>query len=173
MLPWQRFGMRRVGKPYYQVGSFEGRRSLGYLIRRLHNLVMPRAEALFADADFTFTQWVVLIALRDGIATTCAEIARHMDHDAGATTRIIDEMESRGLIERKRSTKDRRVVRLAVTPAGRALAQSLMPRIVDFWNTTLEGFSQAEFRQLVELMTRLIILLEAQPVQPAKTKAAP
>ncbi len=158
-------------KPPYRVENFESRRALGYLIRRLHNLTVPRAETLFGRADLTFSQWVVLMAVRDGIATTCAGIARHMEHDAGATTRLIDQLERRGLLRRRRSTKDRRVVHLAITPAGRAMAEMLIPRIVDFWNETLEDFSPKEFTQLVDLMTRLAERLEAQPVATMPAKA--
>lgn len=157
-----------MAKALYRVETFEGRQSLGYLIRRLHNLVIPHAEALFADADFTFSQWVVLMAVRDGIATTCAEIARHMDHDNGAVTRLVDQLEERGLIERRRSTEDRRVVLLEVTPAGKALAKALSPRIVEFWNEALDGFSQEEFTQLLSMLTRLMTRLEAQPLAEAK-----
>jgi DNA-binding MarR family transcriptional regulator len=159
-----------MSETFYNVDDFSCRRSLGYLIRRLHNLVMPRAEALFADADFTFSQWVVLMALRDGIATTCGDLARHMDHDTGAITRLVDQMEQRGFIERRRSTADRRVVNLEITPAGIELAKSLTPRLAEFWNTTLEGFSREEFLQLHSLMTRLMVRLEAQPI--VTTKAA-
>src|SRR5262249_5649583 len=123
-----------MAKAFYSVENFEARRSIGYLVRRLHNLIVPRAEALFADADFTFSQWVVLMAVRDGIANTCGEIARHMDHDTGATTRLVDQLEERGLLARRRSTTDRRVVHLEITPAGKALTKSLMPRLIGFWN---------------------------------------
>lgn len=157
--------------PHYDVDTFEGRRSLGYLIKRLSNQAMPRAESLFADADFTFTQWIVLMSVRDGIATTAAEVARHLDHDPGATTRLVDQLEERGLLERKRSSDDRRVVRLSITPAGKTVAKMLLPRIVDFWNTTLKDFSREDFAQLVSLMTRLLAALEAQPeYEPARTK---
>src|SRR5579862_8355477 len=101
---------RHMGEPYYSVENFDCHRSLGYLIRRLSNLVMPRAEALFADAEFTFMHWVTMVALRDGIATTAAGVARHLEHDAGATTRLIDQLESRGLVTRTRNPDDRRVV---------------------------------------------------------------
>jgi|HubBroStandDraft_2_1064218.scaffolds.fasta_scaffold82891_2 DNA-binding MarR family transcriptional regulator len=159
-----------MGRTFYRADNFDCRRSLGYLVRRLNNVIMPRAEALFADADFTFTQWVVLMAVRDGIATTCGEIARHMDHDTGAITRLVDQMEARGFITRRRSTEDRRVVNLEITPAGKALAKSLVPRIAEFWNKTLDGFSAEEFSQLISLLTRLMVRLEAQPI--AITKAA-
>src|SRR5271170_4102638 len=82
-----------VPKAFYRVDTFDCRRSVGYLVRRLHNLMMPRAEAQFADAELTFSQWVVLMSLREGIATTCAELARHMNHDTGATTRLVDQLE--------------------------------------------------------------------------------
>jgi DNA-binding MarR family transcriptional regulator len=157
-----------MAKPFYRVETFEGRRSLGYLIRRLHNLTVPHAEALFADAEFTFSQWVVLMAIRDGIADTCGEIARHMDHDTGATTRLVDQLEERGFLVRRRSTEDRRVVHLEITPAGRALTKSLMPRIVSFWNEVLEGFSTEEASQLISLLTRLMLRLESQPMATAK-----
>ena len=153
----------RLAGPHYDVDTFEARQSVGYLIRRLHNLTMPRAEALFDEDDFTFSQWIVLMAVRDGIASTCAEVARHLDHDPGATTRLVDQLEERGLMERKRSTDDRRVVRLAITPAGKAMAKRLLPRLIDFWNTTLKDFSHDEFEQLLSLMTRLMTALEARP----------
>jgi DNA-binding MarR family transcriptional regulator len=162
-----------MSKAFYRVETFEGRKSLGYLIRRLHNLLTPRAEALFADADFSFTQWVVLMAVRDGIATTCSEISRHVNHDTGATTRLVDQLEARGLLERRRSTEDRRVVNLALTPAGIALAKTLTPRIVDFWNVALDGFTVEEFTQMQSLMTRLMGRLESMPIAPVKAETAP
>lgn len=149
-----------MAKAFYNVENFEARRSIGYLARRLHNLIVPRAEALFADADFTFSQWVVLMAVRDGIATTCGGIARHMDHDTGAITRLVDQLEERGLLARRRSTTDRRVVHLEITPAGKALTKSLMPRLIGFWNEVLEGFSPEESAQLIALLTRLLARIE-------------
>ncbi|HEY1710072.1 MAG TPA: MarR family transcriptional regulator [Rhizomicrobium sp.] len=153
-----------MAKPILKVADFSCRQSLGYLNRRLFNLLMPRAEALFADAELTFSQWVALMSLRDGIVSTAADIARHLDHDTGATTRMIDQMEKRGLVTRTRSTEDRRIVNLSLTPQGRAVARSLVPRIVDFWNEALDGFTPAEVEALTELMRRLGDRLETMPI---------
>jgi DNA-binding MarR family transcriptional regulator len=159
-----------MAKPFYRVDTFEARHSIGYLVRRLHNLIVPRAEALFADADFTFSQWVVLMAVRDGIADTCGEIARHMDHDTGAITRLVDQLEERGFLVRRRSTTDRRVVHLEITQAGKALTKSLMPRLIEFWNDVLEGFSAEEAAQLISLLTRLLARIEGQPGQETRAE---
>ncbi len=160
-----------LAKALYRADSFDSQHSLGYLIRRLNVQLVPRAEALFGDTDLTFTQWCVLMALRDGIADTCGEISRHLGHDTGATTRLIDQMEERGLLARTRSTEDRRVVHLAITTAGKTLAKTLTPRIVDFWNETLVGFTAEEFSQLVSLMMRLANQVEAQPAPNAIGKS--
>ena len=155
-------------KPFYDAENFNGCRSIGYLVRRCHNKLMPRAEALFADAELTFSQWVVLMSLRDKDADTCADIARHMNHDTGAVTRLVDQLEKRGLVARTRSTADRRVVHLKLLPAGKAMAKALSPRIVDFWNRVLGDFSHAEAAGLIKLLTRLDQRLDVEPLAPIK-----
>ncbi len=68
-------------------------------------LITGRIEALFVEEDVSFVQWVILMNLRDGLRMTSAELCQHLCHDSGALTRVIDQMEERGLIRRKRSTK--------------------------------------------------------------------
>lgn len=158
-----------MAEPFYRAEAFDCRQSLGYLARRLQNLSVPHAEAVFADAELSFTQWIMLMGLRDGVATTCAGLARHLNYDSGAMTRMVDQLEKRGLLTRTRSKDDRRVVELELTPDGRAMAARLLPRITDFWNGVLTDFSRSEFDTLVGLMAKLVDALEATPVvEPAR-----
>ena len=157
-------------KPYFRADDFHCRQSLGYLTRRLQNLTNPHAEAIFADQDLTFTQWISLMGLREGVAETSADLARHLNHDAGAVTRVVDELESRGLLRRERSKEDRRVVKLILTPQGKAVARMHVPPIVDFWNRVTDDFSLSEIKQLLDLMARLIARLEAEPMHEPAVK---
>lgn len=157
-----------MAKPYYRTNTFKARKSVGYLIRRLNNLTMPHAEARFADQELTFTHWIALISLRDGISSTSSDIARHLGHDTGATTRLVDQLEARGLVARCRDEADRRVVNLSLTDTGRSVATELMPRTVGFWNDMLADFTAAEATLLVELLTRLLLRMEAEPIAAAK-----
>ena len=160
-------------KPFYSEENLQCRRSIGYLVRRLHNLIVPEAEGRFAAAEISFTQWVTLMGLREGIASTCADIARHLGHDTGATTRLLDQLELRGLVKRARDRDDRRVVNIALTAKGEAMAKRLAPRMVAFWNEALGEFSHAEISTLIELLTRLLVRLERKPSEaPARAKAA-
>ena len=62
--------------------------------------------------DLTDAQWKPLWMLKLGRAGNAIELAREMGIDAGAVTRMLDRLETKGLIERVRSEADRRVVRL-------------------------------------------------------------
>ncbi|MBK8309145.1 MAG: MarR family transcriptional regulator [Gammaproteobacteria bacterium] len=102
------------------------------------------------------------MSLRDGISHTCSDIARHLGHDTGATTRLIDQLEARGLIARRRDKTDRRIVNLSLTDAGHAVATELMPRTVKFWNDMLAEFTAAEASTLIELLSRLLTRMESR-----------
>ena len=142
-------------RPFYRASEYNMKNSVGYLIRRTTNLVLPQLEALFADASLTFSQWTVLMALREWGNSTSVQIARDICHDAGSLTRILDELEERNLVSRVRSETDRRSVTLSLTSQGLSLVETLLPRVVEHWNTLLGDFSHTEIKLLVKLLTRV------------------
>jgi DNA-binding MarR family transcriptional regulator len=156
---------------YYQPQTYLSRDSVGYLIRRLYTLLLARFEGALAQADFTLTQWIVLIQVRDGLARTASDIANDLGHDSGALTRVVDQLERRGYLQRSRSAQDRRVVELKLTPAGHAIIDELLPLVVDHTNTALAPLSKSEFVQLRSYLVRLLDHAQ-QPVQ-APTAASP
>lgn len=151
-------------KPYFTIDDFEPCRSPGYLLRRVHNQLLRHAEQVVSMEELTFTQWVALVQLRDGAASTSADLSRNLNHDSGATTRLVDQLEKRGLVERHRSAEDRRVVKLALTAKGRAMAKMLTPRVADFWNDLMRDFSHTEISTLLDLLTRLLGRLDGEAV---------
>lgn len=141
---------------YYHPQTYLSRDSVGYLVRRLYTLLLARFEGALAQADFTLTQWIVLIQVRDGLARTASDIANDLGHDSGALTRVVDQLERRGYLQRKRSAKDRRVVELQLTPAGKAIIAELLPLVVDHTNSALAPLSKSEFVQLRSYLVRLL-----------------
>jgi DNA-binding MarR family transcriptional regulator len=147
-------------KPYYTRNNYAKKNSVGYLMRICTNLVLPQMEALFQDQELTFSQWTTLVALHDGRLTTAGDLAQNICHDAGSLTRLIDQMVKRGLVTRLRSESDRRVVTLSLTPRGRSLVEALAPKVMNFWNGLLSGFSHDEIDTLIDLLTRLVIVAD-------------
>lgn len=149
-------------RPYYKPSNYTMRNSVGYLMRVATNRIMPQVETLFEDQELTFSQWSSLVALHSGV-TTAGDLAHTICHDAGSLTRVVDEMVRRGLVIRGRSDSDRRVVTLALTERGEELVERLAPRMMNFWNETLAGFSHIEVDTLINLLTRLVLVAEGQP----------
>jgi len=164
-----------VSRQHYSADSFHVQDSLGYLVKRTQRLMHDRIEAVFASQDITFQQWVVLMHLRDGLATTTAGLCAELRHDSGAMTRLIDQLDERGFIERQRQEADRRIVDLALTPAGRKMVESLIPLAVDTLNGTLEDFTKAEVQLmkglLLKIITRIGELNAEADATPAKVQA--
>jgi DNA-binding MarR family transcriptional regulator len=158
---------------HYRAATYKARGSVGYLLRRVYTIMHERMEAAFAGHDFTVMQWIVLLYVRDGIARTASDIAREFRHDSGALTRVIDQLERRELLTRRRSTSDRRAVELALTPKGRRTIEELLPVVVGQMNAALEPFTQAEFEQMRNMMERLVDHLQRQEVAPQSPAAAP
>jgi DNA-binding MarR family transcriptional regulator len=160
---------------HYRAATYTARDSVGYLLRRVYSIMHERMEAALAGHDFTLMQWIVLLYLRDGIATTASDIAREFRHDSGALTRVIDQLQRRGLVSRRRSTSDRRVVDLTLTAKGGRTIEDLLPVVVGQMNEALAPFTRVEFEQMRSLMERLVDHLHVlqDPVQPTPPTPAP
>jgi len=155
-------------KPYYSPTTYAMKNSVGYLMRMCTNLVLPQMEELFQDQELTFSQWTTLVALHDGRITTPGDLAQNICHDAGSLTRLIDQMVERGLVARGRSETDRRVVTLSLTPRGCSLVEALAPKVMNFWNDLLSGFTHAEVDILINLLTRLVLTADARSSKKSK-----
>jgi DNA-binding MarR family transcriptional regulator len=160
-----------MSKQHYLTATYRAQDSVGYLTKRSHSLIMGSLEPVFEARGFTFIQYVVLSALRDGIAVNPKDICLQFRHDSGALTRVIDQLAERGLLERVRRDRDRRKVELQLTPAGRETIEGLIPLVVEKLNTALAEFTFAEVHELRRLLVKLNTRLQST-VSPEKTPAS-
>jgi DNA-binding MarR family transcriptional regulator len=130
--------------------------ALGYLLHRNARSVRALAERAFAcESALTFTQFITLIALRDGIASTPSDVARELGLNSGGVTRMLDQLEYLTLIRRERSRSDRRSISLILTGSGATMVHRLLPRLLALWRELLNEFSDEEYRTLLTLQLRL------------------
>jgi DNA-binding MarR family transcriptional regulator len=151
-----------MSKQHYQVSTYKSQMSVGYLVKRAHSLMLDLMEPLIENHGFTFIQYVILAALRDGIAVNPKDICSQYRHDSGALTRVIDQLAERGLLERVRRDRDRRKVELQLTPAGRDAIESLIPLVVDKLNEALSAFTKVEVQELLRLLIKLNATLQTR-----------
>ena len=141
---------------------YDGRRydvaeSVGHQLVHLMMLMRREVELRMAEHGLTDAQWKPLWMLKTGRAATANELAREMDIDAGAVTRMVDRLESKGLVERVRSAADRRVVHLRLSAAGETVVKKIPFVLASVNNDFLRGFSEAEWKQLRRLLARMAV----------------
>jgi DNA-binding MarR family transcriptional regulator len=152
-------------KPYYSLETLEPNDSVGYLLKRCGVVMTALAEQAFESLEITFTQWQVLIYLTQYEHSSATALSSHIGHDMGALTRVVDELERRGFVRRERSSRDRRAVEIAITPAGRRQAREGKRLVVELLNRLVEPLSDAETTTLIGLLQRLLghLQREAKP----------
>jgi DNA-binding MarR family transcriptional regulator len=158
-----------MSKQHYHVSTYQAQHSVGYLMKRAHSLMLDVLEPVFEARGFTFIQYVILAWLRDGIAVNPGELCAKYRHDSGAMTRVIDQLEERGLLERVRRDRDRRKVELQLTPAGRDVVEELIPLVVEKLNLALSDFTTEEVQEFLRLLIKLNTKLQStvEPVAAA------
>jgi DNA-binding MarR family transcriptional regulator len=80
------------------------------------------------DGDVTLPQFRALVVLAVRGPQRSVDIAEELQVNPSTGTRMCDRLVRKGLIKRLRSTSDRRVVRLRLTPAGQDIVEQVMTR---------------------------------------------
>lgn len=96
--------------------------------------VLLRRLAATGLSEHQFAVLVALFAL-DPAASTPADLAHHAGTTRSAMTALLDNLETRGLLSRRRDTRDRRLVYVQLTPAGQTAADSA---VMDYLRTANE-----------------------------------
>ena len=150
----------------YDIDSAIGY-AVGHAAARIK--IALRRAFVAAGHDVTPDQWVVLYRLLENEGLTQAGLGERTVKDKTTITRILDRLEARELLTRRRDPDDRRAQRLYLTEAGRALAQALVPIVQAFADDAYADFTENDKAVLRDLLTRIEGRLDRLP----ETKDAP
>ena len=129
--------------------------AMGALVRETFRAMVKRVEHQFDDMDLVLSQWLALKLTGAGTISCVGDVTRELGLETGASTRLIDHLENRGLLVRRRSVIDRRVVGVALTEQGIAVLEDIQRRLARFWQEELGIFSEIERNLLFDMLTRL------------------
>ena len=141
---------------FYSAETYLPEDSIGYLMRRILVSLAQSVESELAGSALTNAQWLPLLKLSSGTASTAAELARHCHLDAGAMTRMLNRLEAKGLCQRSRSASDRRVIDIRLTESGQRAAQTLPGVLSSVLNAHLQGLTATEFETLKTLLQKML-----------------
>jgi len=147
----------------YEIETYQPRKGVGHLLSRVRNEMLDALDrALGSDQELaaleiSAAQFIVIasLALAD-CAKSSSDLCKGISYDAGAMTRMIDRLESKGLIRRNRRPDDRRVVYIELTEEGARAFPRMKTISMGVVNRFLRGFSQAEARELEGFLARML-----------------
>ncbi|MEX2526311.1 MAG: MarR family transcriptional regulator [Gemmatimonadota bacterium] len=108
-----------------------------------------------ADYGLTRPQFGVLEALHHLGPLSLGELADKLLVTGGNITYVMDRLEAAGLVARKRSKKDRRVILAHLTEEGTSLVNQVFPAHANYLRELLEPLDASEQEQLRTLLKRL------------------
>lgn len=146
----------------YDAKTYEPRKNVGHLMNRVRTALFAALDTeLAADPELarfevSAAQFVVIASLAMGEADSASQLCKGISYDAGAMTRMIDRLESKGLIHRRRDADDRRLVNIELTEQGKEAFPRMRLCALRVLNRFLRGFSQSEARQLESFLNRML-----------------
>jgi len=114
---------------------------------------------LLEPLGLTYPQYLVLLVLWEGDGISVTELGDRLALDSGTLTPLLKRLEHQGAVERRRADEDERVVRIHLTPAGRALRAKARKVPADLaCRMGYELDDEGALRELARLRDELIAL---------------
>ena len=139
--------------------------SLPMLIRQIRDGLLRQIERHIEtnDIGINYSQYLVVKILAKNGPQMPGDLARFLDHNAGAMTRLIDRLEDRGYVQRKPHAEDRRALTIELTATGQQLWQAISRYIEHAQELALRDLNAADRTRLFELLRRVRDTLDGSP----------
>ena len=117
--------------------------------------------------ELTHAQLRSLAALGRQHEMTVGEIARSAELKPATVTGMIDQLEAANIVQRKRSTEDRRVCNVSLTPDGWSLLQSKLDAWQQLWERKLSDIPDDDLQTAVRVIQQVTEIYDAVATAPS------
>jgi DNA-binding MarR family transcriptional regulator len=105
-----------------------------------------------------------LHALHEAGELTAGQLAKSADLNPASVTAMLDQLEDGGIVSRSRSTTDRRVTIVSLTPKGRKVLADKTAKWLGMWRSHLDGFSDDELQTATRVVREIGALMDSVAV---------
>lgn len=124
-------------------------------LRYISGIIKQKGREILKNYPITTPQFIALQWLLEDGDLTIGEVSNKINLAFSTTTDLIDRMEKNLLVERKRDTKDRRVVRIHLLDKGKDIIQEVIEKRQDYLEDVLEDVSTDRVDVLYDILQLL------------------
>ncbi len=146
--------------------------TIGFVLHDVGRLMRKRFEQQAAHLGFTRSQWLVLLHLAKNEGIHQAGLAEILEVEPISLVRVLDKLESRGLIERRQHPTDRRLWLLFLHPKARSSLEPLQAIGEATRSEALAGLSGADRAALLRMLGAVKANLVEACARPVARKKA-
>ncbi len=157
--------------PEYDADTTTTRRVM-IALRRIFRAVDQHSRVLMQRYGLTGPQLTVLKEIAEREPLSLGELARAVHISQATLTGIVDRLEIRAMVERQRSSVDRRRVMVASTPAAKDVLRTAPPLLHDSFVAGFGALPEWEQTQILSSLQRLVALMEARDIAAGPILAA-
>src|SRR5215471_2828202 len=126
-----------------------------FLLKRLGFAAKEQSLEAYEQTGLHPYHYAVLLVLDEGTRETQGAIADALGYDRGQLVGLLDELEERGYVERRRDPADRRRHIVQMTPVGKRTLTKLRALSAQLEDDFLSPLDETERAQLHELLLRV------------------
>lgn len=134
---------------------FSADRHIGTALRETYRAFARTLAQNLAPLGLTLSMWFALRSLWEADGLSQADLGRRIDLNPAAIVGVLNALQGAGLIERRRTQKDRRVYKIFLTAAGRRLRMKATAQALKGDVRATRGISQEEMDQVLKLLTKM------------------
>ncbi|ABM25676.1 MULTISPECIES: MarR family winged helix-turn-helix transcriptional regulator [Shewanella] len=136
-------------------------------LRRVIRAIDIHSRQLNKHSGLTGPQLMVMQKIAQLDAPLAKQVAEEITLSPATVTTIIDRLEGRGLVIRKRSDTDKRKVHLSLSDAGRSLLQDSPKPLQDHFIKRYQNLEEWEQSQLLSAVERIAVMMDADKIDAA------
>lgn len=129
---------------------------LAALLNQAGHLISAEFHAVAREAGVPVAEWRILASLVGGEQVPVGRLAQWVLAPQSTVTRQLDRMARKGLVERVPHASDRRLALARITPAGQALASTLVRRAREHERRVLAPLGAERAALLKQVLRELI-----------------
>lgn len=133
--------------------------------RRIFKAIQQYSEEVLKEFGVTGPQLWLLKTLRQEGGTSVSELSQKMFLHISTVSGIIDRLEAKGYVTRKREEPDRRVVMVYLTHAGKRIVDKAPEPSQGKLLYSLQNLSEKEVLEMHEALQKIVRLMELEQIK--------